>query len=74
MEKYKNDCKLLRDQNNNLMKEIQNIISFHEKVQNKLKRREKIKELLEDNNNILQQSLINLDNILSNNIDEKSYV
>ena len=74
MEKYKNDCKLLREQNNNLMKEIQNIISFHEKVQNKLKRREKIKELLEDNNNILQQSLINLDNILSNNIDEKSYV
>ena len=49
MEKYKNNCKILREQNNNLMKELQNIISFHEKVQEKLTRKDKIKELLNDN-------------------------
>ena len=70
LEKYKNNCKILREQNNNLMNEIQNIVSFHEKVQDKLTRKEKIKELLEDNNNILQQSLIDLDNILSKNIEK----
>ena len=74
MEKYKNNCKILREQNNNLMKELQNIISFHEKVQEKLTRKDKIKELLNDNNNILQQSLINLDDILSKSIDTKTFL
>ena len=74
IEKYKNNCKILREQNNNLMKELENIISFHEKVQEKLTRKDKIKELLNDNNNILQKSLINLDDILSKDIDTKSFL
>ena len=74
LEKYKNNCKLLKEQNNNLMNEIQNIISIHEKVQDKLTRKEKIKSLLDDNRNILQQSLINLDEILNKSIDMKSFV
>ena len=56
------------------MKELQNIISFHEKVQEKLARKDKIKELLNDNNNILQQSLINLEDILSKSLDTKSFL
>ena len=74
LEKYKNNCKILKEQNNNLMNEIQNIISIHEKVQDKLTRKEKIKNLLDDNKNILQQSLINLDEILNKSIDMKSFV
>lgn len=33
IERYKNNCKLLREQNYNLMDEIFNIISIQEKVQ-----------------------------------------
>jgi DNA-binding MurR/RpiR family transcriptional regulator len=67
IEKYKNNCKILSEQNNILINEIQNVISVHEKFQNKLTRKEKIRDLLNDNKNVLQQSLINIDNILSNN-------
>ena len=69
IEKYKNSCKILRNQNDNLMSEIQNIISIHENVQDKLTRKEKIRDILDDNKNIIQQSLIDLDNILSNSND-----
>ena len=58
IEKYKNSCKILRNQNDNLMSEIQNIISIHENVQDKLTRKEKIRDILDDNKNIIQQSLI----------------
>ena len=69
IEKYKNSCKILRNQNDNLMSEIQNVISIHENVQDKLTRKEKIRDILDDNKNIIQQSLIDLDNILSNSND-----
>ena len=61
IEKYKNSCKILRNQNDNLMSEIQNIISIHENVQDKLTRKEKIRDILDDNKNIIQQSLILMD-------------
>lgn len=70
MEKYKNSCKLLRNQNDNLMNEIQNIINIHEKVQDKLARKDKIRNILIDNKNIIQQSLTDLDNILYNNNED----
>jgi chromosome segregation ATPase len=74
IERYKNTCKILREQNNNLMNEIQNIISIQEKVQDKLIRKERIKHLLDENKNILQQSSINLDDILYYNLEAKSFV
>jgi len=74
IERYKNNCKLLREQNNNLMNEIQNIISIQEKVQDKLIRKERIKHLLDENKNILQQSYLNLDDVLYNSLDAKSFV
>ena len=56
------------------MNEIQNIISIQQKVQDKLFRKERIKHLLDENKIILQQSSINLDDILYNSLNAKSFV
>lgn len=74
IEKYKNNCKLLSEQNNNLINEIQNVISMHERVQNKLIRKDKIKQLLDDNKNIIQQSLKDINNNLSRHIGANSFI
>ena len=74
IERYKNNCILLREQNNNLMNEIQNIISIQEKVQDKLIRKDKIKHLLDENKIMIQQSSINLDDALYNSLDAKSFI
>ena len=74
IERYKNNCKLLREQNNNLMGEIQNIISIQEKILDKLIRKDKIKHLLDENKIMIQQSSINLDDALYNSLDAKSFI
>jgi len=64
----------LREQNNNLMGEIQNIISIQEKILDKLIRKDKIKHLLDENKNMIQQSSINLDDVLYKSLDAKSFI
>ena len=64
----------LREQNNNLMGEIQNIISIQEKILDKLIRKDKIKHLLDENKNMIQQSSINLDDVLYKSLDVKSFI
>ena len=51
---------MLKEQNDKLMDEINNIISFNQKFKNILNRKEKIKNLIEDNKTILQDSLKNI--------------
>ena len=73
LEKYKDNCKILKEQNKNLMNEIQNVISMHERVQDKLNRSEKIQTLLENNKNAIQQSLLSLDNDFYKELDSNIY-
>ena len=58
-EKYIKNNNILKEQNDKLMNEISEVISFNRKFKNILNRKEKIKNLLEDNKAILQDSLKN---------------
>ena len=58
-EKYIKNNNILKEQNDKLMNEISEVISFNQKFKNILNRKEKIKNLLEDNKAILQDSLKN---------------
>ena len=60
-EKYINKCNALKEQNDKLMNEIINIINFNQKFKDVLKRKEKLKNFIEDNNSIIQDSLKNLE-------------
>ena len=60
-EKYINKCNILKEQNDKLMNEITNIITFNQKFKDILKRKEKLKNFIEDNNSIIQDSLKNLE-------------
>jgi len=57
VEKYIINNNILKEQNDKLMDEINKIISFNQKFRNILNRKEKIKNLMEDNKTILQDSL-----------------
>ena len=57
IEKYIINNNILKEQNDKLMDEINKIISFNQKFRNILNRKEKIKNLMEDNKTILQDSL-----------------
>ena len=63
---YMDNCKILKEQNNKLMNEIHNIISFNQKFKIILNRKEKIKNLIDDNKLILQESLKNIDETITN--------
>jgi len=71
-EKYINNCKILKEQNNQLMNEMNNIISFNKKARNILNRKEKIKNLILDNKSILQECMKNINLINEENINQNS--
>ena len=72
IEKYINNCKILKEQNNQLMNEMNNIISFNKKARNILNRKEKIKNLILDNKSILQECMKNINLINEENINQNS--
>ena len=72
IEKYINNCKILKEQNNQLMNEMNNIISFNKKAKNILNRKEKIKNLILDNKSILQECMKNINLINEENINQNS--
>ena len=72
IEKYINNCKILKVQNNQLMNEMNNIISFNKKARNILNRKEKIKNLILDNKSILQECMKNINLINEENINQNS--
>ena len=72
VEKYINNCKILKEQNNLLMNEMNNIISFNKKARNILNRKEKIKNLILDNKSILQECMKNINLINEENINQNS--
>ena len=72
VEKYINNCKILKEQNNQLMNEMNNIISFNKKARNILNRKEKIKNLILDNKSILQECMKNINLINEENINQNS--
>ena len=60
IEKYSNNCKIVKEQNDGLMNEMNKIISFNQKVRNILNRKEKVKNLILDNKSILQECIKNI--------------
>ena len=66
LKNYMDNCNILKEQNNKLMNEIHNIISFNQKFKIILNRKEIIKNLIDDNKLILQESLKNIDETITN--------
>ena len=60
-EKYINKCNKLKEQNDKLMNEISNVITFNQKFKDVLNRKEKLKNFIENNNLIIQDSLKNIE-------------
>ena len=60
-EKYINKCNKLKEQNDKLMNEISNVITFNQKFKDILNRKEKLKNFIENNNLIIQDSLKNIE-------------
>ena len=67
-EKYINKYNILKEQNDKLMNEITNIITFNQKFKDILNRKEKLKNFIEDNNSIIQDSLKNLESKIDKEI------
>ena len=72
IEKYSNNCKILKEQNDELMNEMNKIISFNQKVRNILNRKEKVKNLILDNKSILQECTKNINSCSNENINQNS--
>ena len=72
IEKYSNNCKILKEQNDGLMNEMNKIISFNQKVRNILNRKEKVKNLILDNKSILQECIKNINSVSNENINQNS--
>ena len=72
IEKYSNNCKILKEQNDELMNEMNKIISFNQKVRNILNRKEKVKNLILDNKSILQECIKNINSVSNENINQNS--
>ena len=72
IEKYSNNCKILKEQNDELMNEMNKIISFNQKVRNILNRKEKVKNLILDNKSILQECIKNINSGSNENINQNS--
>ena len=63
--KLKNQVILLESQNENLIKEIDNILEEHKKMKEIIKRKSRITSLLKSNNDNLEQSINDLDTFLN---------
>jgi chromosome segregation protein len=63
--KLKNQVILLESQNENLIKEIDNILEEHKKMKEIIKRKSRITSLLKSNNDNLEQSINDLDSFLN---------
>ena len=63
--KLKNQVILLESQNENLIKEIDNILEEHKKMKEIIKRKSRITSLLKSNNDNLEQSIKDLDSFLN---------
>ena len=63
--KLKNQVILLESQNENLIKEIDNILDEHKKMKEIIKRKSRITSLLKSNNDNLEQSINDLDSFLN---------
>lgn len=63
--KLKKQINILEYQNNNLMKEIDNILEEDKKMKEILNRQERINSLLKSNNNNLERSIYNLDKYIN---------
>ena len=63
--KLKNQVILLESQNENLIKEIDNILEEHKKMKEIIKRKSRITSLLKNNNDNLEQSINDLDSFLN---------
>ena len=63
--KLKNQVILLESQNENLIKEIDNILEEHKKMKEIIKRKNRITSLLKNNNDNLEQSINDLDSFLN---------
>ena len=63
--KLKNQVILLESQNENLIKEIDNILEEHKKMKEIIKRKNRITSLLKSNNDNLEQSINDLDSFLN---------
>ena len=61
IENYAIHCKSLKEQNDKLMNEINNTVSFNQKFKNILNRKEKISSLIEENKSVLKNSLKNVE-------------
>ena len=55
------------------MNEITNIITFNQKFKDILKRKEKLKNFIEDNNSIIQDSLKNLELNIDKEIKQNTF-
>ena len=68
-DKLKNQVMLLESQNENIIKEIDKILSEDKKAKNILKRKERITSLLKNNNDTLEKSINDLDSFINKNND-----
>ena len=72
-DKLKNQVILLESQNENIIKEIDNILDEHKRMKNIVKRKDRITSLLKDNNDTLEKSINDLDSFINkNNINYQS--
>ena len=72
-DKLKNQVILLESQNENIVKEIDNILDEHKKMKNIVKRKDRITSLLKNNNDTLEKSINDLDSFINkNNINYQS--
>ena len=72
-DKLKNQVILLESQNENIIKEIDNILDEHKRMKDIVKRKDRITSLLKDNNDTLEKSINDLDSFINkNNINYQS--
>jgi chromosome segregation ATPase len=74
-DKLRNHVKILENQNENIINEIDNILNEDKKMREVLKRKNRIISLLRDNNDTLEKSINDLDEYINNscNIYENDY-
>ena len=65
-DKLRNQVIILESQNQNIINEIDNILDDDKKMKEVLKRKNRIKSLLRDNNDTLEQSINNLEKYINN--------
>ena len=66
-DKFRNHVRILENQNENLINEIDNILNEDKKMREVLKRKNRIISLLRDNNDTLEKSINELDAYINNN-------